>query len=217
MSTLHPYIIGITGGSASGKTSFLHKLVSSLPKGAVSVVSQDNYYLPLEKQYIDENGVPHFDLPESIDRNRFHNDLVKLHKGQPIELLEYTFNNPGKEPDKIIIEPAPIIIMEGLFIFYYEEVRDQLDLKVYIDAKEDVKLDRRMRRDKLERGIDESTILYQWEKHVMPSYKAYLQPLKFLADVVVQNNVSYDLGLQMLRDHLECHLERIGFPFTENR
>ena len=122
-----PYIIGIAGGSASGKTSFLKDLKDKMPKGSVCVISQDNYYKPKEEQQTDENGEVNFDLPESIDRNHFYDDLKKLRQGDTIKIKEYTFNNNDKKPGHLLVKPAPVIVMEGLFIFHYEEIKKALD------------------------------------------------------------------------------------------
>lgn len=201
-----PYIVGISGGSASGKTSFLRKLRQQLPQSSISIVSQDNYYRPKEHQHMDENGQINFDLPTSIDRLAFFNDMQSLRHGNTLMMNEYGFNNPGGEKRQVIIEPAPIIVMEGLFIFHYEEIRNSLDLKVYIDTRDEVKLERRLKRDKDERGYAEDTVLYQWHNHVMPSYNQYLRPYRDDADVIVTNNVSYDKGLFVLVNHLKSVL-----------
>ena len=95
--TWEPYIIGIAGGSASGKTSFLRDLKDKMPKGSLCIISQDNYYKPIEEQQEDENGEVNFDLPESIDRNHFYDDLKKLRQGDTIKIKEYTFNNKDKD------------------------------------------------------------------------------------------------------------------------
>jgi len=197
-----PYIVGIAGGSASGKTSFLRDLCDNFPAGSVSVLSQDNYYLPREKQQCDESGEINFDLPNSIHREDFANDLQKLISGQTVERTEYGFNNPEHKAGKVLIHPAPIIIMEGLFVFYYEEIRSLLDLKVYLDVREEVKLKRRILRDALERGYSESAVRIKWQNHVMPSYKQFLRPYRDTADIVIPNNSNYLKGLEVLKNHL---------------
>jgi uridine kinase len=197
-----PYIVGISGGSASGKTSFLKHLSEALPQGKLCIVSQDNYYRPKEEQVRDENGQINFDLPTSIDRLAFHADMQRLMRGESIRIKEYTFNNASREAREIEMHPAPLLIMEGLFIFHYAEIRDALDLKVYIDARDEVKLERRLKRDRDERGYEHEVVLYQWNNHVMPSYMQYLRPYRDEADVIVTNNLSYDRGLEVLKNHL---------------
>jgi uridine kinase len=197
-----PYLVGISGGSASGKTSFLKDLRKALPVNSTCVVSQDNYYLPQDQQLKDENGQINFDLPTSIHRHDFFKDMIRLREGEIVEIQEYTFNNAARIAQKIILQPAPIIIMEGLFIFHYQEIKDELDLRIYIEAREDIKLNRRLRRDKDERGYPEDVVMYQWHNHVMPSYREYLQPYRDDSDIIVTNNNSYEKALEVVVDHL---------------
>jgi uridine kinase len=200
--SLKPYIIGISGGSASGKTSFLKHLSEALPAEKLCIVSQDNYYRPKDQQLRDENGQINFDLPTSIDRSAFHADMQRLMRGESIRIKEYTFNNASREAQVIEMQPAPILVMEGLFIFHYTEIREALDLKVYIDARDELKLERRLRRDRDERGYEHDVVLYQWNNHVMPSYMQYLRPYRDEADVIITNNTTYDRGLAVLKNHL---------------
>lgn len=201
-----PYIVGIAGGSASGKTSFLKALKKRMPKGSISIVSQDNYYKPFESQTKDENGEVNFDLPTSINRQKFQNDLQVLIEGNPVKIKEYTFNNPNITPEEIELSPAPVIIMEGLFIFHFNEIRSFLDLKVYIKAKEDIKLKRRILRDANERGYNENIVRYQWEQHVTPSYNKFLKPYRDSSDIIITNNISFDKGLNVLVNHLRTKI-----------
>ena len=213
-----PYIIGIAGGSASGKTSFLKDLKDKMPKGSVCIISQDNYYKPIEEQQTDENGEVNFDLPESIDRNHFYDDLKKLRQGDTIKIKEYTFNNKDKEPGHLLVKPAPVIVMEGLFIFHYEEIKKALDLRIYIDAHESVKLERRIKRDSQERGYPEKTVRYQWDNHVMPSYKKFLRPYRDDCHIIITNNSRYTKGLEVLTNHLTLQLpEEYSDRFIEKK
>jgi uridine kinase len=203
------YIVGIAGGSASGKTSFLKNLKNSLPEGAVSIISQDNYYLPKESQVVDEQGEINFDLPTSINRQEFFEDLKRLISGETIERIEYGFNVGSNESAIVSIKPAPIIIMEGLFVFHYEEIRELLDLKVYIDVRDDIKLERRILRDAIERGYNEHSVRYQWDNHVLPSYKKFLRPYRDSSDIIITNNISFNKGCEVLVNHLKAKLVEI--------
>lgn len=200
---IHPYVIGIAGGSASGKTSFLRKLQERLGKDSLAIVSQDNYYLPKEAQSIDDNGEVNFDLPTSIDKQRFFQDVVALISGRSIEIEEYSFNNPSHKPTVITIEPASIIVVEGLFVFHYPHIRELLDLRVYIDVREEIKLNRRIKRDGTERGYNEEVVRYQWKNHVMPSFKKFLKPYRDDSHLIITNNITYTKGLEVLSDHLK--------------
>ena len=208
MNNRKPYFVGIAGGSASGKTSFLNDLVKAFGPEQISLVSQDNYYRPADQQQSDENGRLNFDLPDSIFREEFHRDLELLQAGIPVRREEYTFNNPAVRPKTITVNPAPIIVTEGLFVFHYDEVWHMLDYKVYLHADERIRLARRIERDSKERGYPEEDVRYQWEHHVMPAYRSYLQPYKERCDLVVDNDDHYAPGLHVLVDHLNEVLAR---------
>lgn len=201
------YLIGITGSSASGKTLFLNNLIKNFEAKEVCLISQDNYYIARDEQPIDINGVHNFDLPHSIDSNAFTEDIRKIKNGQGFERMEYTFNNPSKTPKNLIFNPAPIVIVEGLFVMYFEEVRNMLDLKVFIDVEDHICLKRRIVRDNNERGYDLDDVLYRFENHVMPTYNRYLKPLKYEADIIIPNNKNFDNALGVLNGHLQAKLK----------
>jgi len=196
MKSNKKYLIGIAGGSGSGKTTFLRAILDHFSPEQIALVSQDNYYRSKEEQDLDHNGISNFDMPHSIDRNHFYDDMKRLQHGESLEKWEYTFNNPDAAPKKVIVHPAPIIIMEGLFVFHYEEIRDQLDYKIYIDTHHETRLERRIQRDGAERGIAEEQVRYQWHNHVRPSEEKYLEPYKEQCELIVDNTHSFDEGLQ---------------------
>ncbi|TGE27017.1 uridine kinase family protein [Hymenobacter metallicola] len=198
----HPFIVGITGGSASGKTTFLRRLLASFPEEDICLISQDNYYHPRESQSIDVNGVTNFDLPSSIDSASYAADVLQISQGKEVRRLEYTFNNPNVKPAELVFRPAPIVVVEGIFVFYFEEVAKLLDLKVYIDAREHVKLQRRIVRDRDERGYDLEDVLYRYTNHVAPTYEKYIKPFKQDADIVIPNNRHFERGLEVLVSYL---------------
>ncbi|HKK38015.1 MAG TPA: uridine kinase [Cryomorphaceae bacterium] len=201
-----PYVVGVAGGSASGKTSILNDLMSRFESNQVALISQDNYYYERERQFQDVNGEINFDLPTAIDRESLNQDVDDLMAGKVIVKKEYSFNNPAAETKMVSIEPAPILIIEGLFVFHYVELAAKMDLKVYVDALEDVKLKRRIIRDLTERGYPESDVRYRWKNHVMPSYHNYLKPHKRNCDVIINNNSSYQNGLMVLVNHLKASI-----------
>jgi uridine kinase len=201
-----PYIIGITGGSGSGKTYFINNLASRFQPGEICLISQDHYYKALELQYIDEQGVQNFDLPTAIEREKFHQDLLKLKSGEPIKIKEYTFNSPNVTPRTLEFFPAPLIIIEGLFVQYFEEIASELDLKIFIEAKDYIKLSRRIRRDNDERGYDVHDVLYRYQHHVMPVYETIIKPLKHLTDFIIPNNQNFEKALDIITLALKAKL-----------
>src|SRR6195952_1023667 len=143
-----PYIIGIAGGSGSGKTFFLKCFLEHFTADEVSLVSQDDYYIPVAHNMTkEENKLYNFDLPSTIDHQHFQEDIRKLLNKEPILKHEYTFNNPDAIPKLMEIKPAPILIVEGLFILHFKDISELLDMKIFLDADEDVALQRRLKRD----------------------------------------------------------------------
>lgn len=199
-----PYLVGITGGSASGKTRFLTHLVNKIDQSKVCLLSQDNYYRDREDQPVDENGVQNFDLPQSIDGAAYARDIEALKNGEKVTRKEYTFNNPNVEPKMLEFNPAPIIVVEGIFVLYYPEVANLLDLKIFIDAKEHLKLKRRIIRDNEERGYDLEDVLYRYEKHVHPTYEQYIEPFKGDADLIIPNNSHFNNALEVVSTHIQA-------------
>ncbi|MGB3183090.1 MAG: uridine kinase [Cyclobacteriaceae bacterium] len=204
----NPYIVGITGGSASGKTRFLNSLIDKFTPEEVCLISQDNYYRPRHLQPVDENGVQNFDTPHSINHEEYASDIRRLKSGKVVERKEYTFNNPEATPSMLVFRPSPIIVVEGIFVFYYPEVSEQLDLKVFIDARDYIKLKRRIIRDRDERGYELEDVLYRYEKHVAPTFDKYIKPFKYGADVILPNNRedAFDRSLDMLVTYLRSKI-----------
>ncbi|MFT4858571.1 MAG: uridine kinase [Algoriphagus sp.] len=197
-----PFIVGITGGSASGKTLFLERLLSTFESGEVCLISQDNYYKPRHLQPIDGQGVHNFDTPHSIDFEQYAADIRMLQAGETVYREEYTFNNAAKTPKMLTFVSSPVVVVEGIFVLYYPELAELLDLKIFIDAKDHIKLKRRIIRDKVERGYDLDDVLYRYEMHVMPTYEKYIKPFKNEADLIVTNNHNFDKALEVIRTYL---------------
>ena len=202
-----PYLVGITGGSASGKTLFIKQLLEAFPQEEICLLSQDHYYRDRHLQPKDTRGVSNFDMPESLDLDAFARDVARLHAGETITLKEYTYNNPNVVPKTLVFRPAPVMVVEGIFVFYREDIRNQFDLKVFIDAEEHIKLSRRIRRDGQERGYDMDDVLYRYEHHVAPTYDRYIRPFKSEADLIIPNNHSFDRALEVLIQFLKGKAE----------
>lgn len=191
-------VIGIAGGSGSGKSYFVRELISRVPEKSTCLLCQDHYYLPRDQQSRDPEGVRNFDLPSSFARDEMFRDLEYLLQGQVVERDEYVYNNPHEISRLIRMTPAPIILVEGLFVFHFEEVRTMLDLRVFVHAKENLKVIRRIKRDREERNYSLEDVLYRYEKHVLPTFERYIKPYMEESDLVVNNNRSFERGLQVM-------------------
>lgn len=201
------FVVGISGGSGSGKTTFINRIEEQFSPAEVCIMSMDDYYRPREEQVVDENGIKNFDLPESIDSAAFYHDIQRLRAGQSFSRQEYTFNNADATPRMIEYRPAPVIIVEGLFIFHEAEIFDLLDLKILIDSDNVKKLIRRVKRDNTERNYPLDDVLYRYEHHVLPCYERYIKPYIRSLDVIINNNYNFEAGLDLvvgfLRDKIK--------------
>jgi len=184
-----PYIMGIAGGSGSGKTFFLKCFLEHFSADEVSLVSQDDYYFPVAHNMTkEENKHYNFDLPSTIDYDHFEADIERLMTGNAVVKKEYTFNNPDAIPKMLEIKPAPIIIVEGLFILHFKKIAETLDLKIFIEADHDIALQRRLKRDLVERGYSHDDAMFKWVNHVVPAYKEFLLPYRDECDKIIVNN-----------------------------
>jgi len=201
-----PYIVGICGGSGSGKTYLLQQLMRHFSTAHATLISQDNYYRPIHELPVNEDGLINFDHPEAVNLDRLVQDLDLLKQGNSIELLEYNFNNPAVQPKPITYHPAPIMIIEGMFVLHYKPLLAQMALKIYIEADEHIKLVRRLKRDAEERGYPFEVVLRDYEKFVAPMYQRYVAPTRKDSDLIIPNNNQIDTAITVLVHHLKTIL-----------
>ncbi len=183
-----PYIIGVCGGTASGKTYFLERLQEQLSEGVATLISLDNFYRPKEEQPLDENNIANYDTPESINWTQLRLCLEQLERGEQVRLKKYAFNNPLAKEEWLTWEPAPVWIVEGLFCLHDKPLRERFDITLFFDPEEHVKIFRRIERDQVERGYDLKDVAYRYLHHVMPAYQQYVQPYRSRAHVIIPNN-----------------------------
>jgi uridine kinase len=207
MSMQQPYIVGITGGSASGKTRFLKMLLSAFSEDEITLISQDNYYKPLADQELDQNGEVNWDLPNSIDSRRFEDDIKKLLHGKSVSFEEYTFNNTKNPVSRTVtLKPSKILVVEGIFAFHFKEIAELMQLKIFVDAKAKIMYDRRLARDVAERGMEPHEVAYQWDAQVMPAYKKFIKPYRKSSDLVIPNNTDCQKALEVVVSYLKAKL-----------
>jgi len=187
---IKPFIIGITGGSASGKTTLASRIADHLNHN-LSTIKQDNYYrdrsfLPKEER-VDIN----YDHPDAFDTNTLITDLRKLKVGEKIESPLYDFQTHTRSDKTLLIEPFQIIVLDGILIFNNPEVREILDMKVYVDTDSDIRFIRRLQRDTTERARTPISIIHQYLTTVKPMHDKYIEPQKIHSDIIIQGNEEY--------------------------
>jgi len=205
-----PFILGVAGGTASGKTSVCDMIISSLKDRRVALVSQDSFYLPLTAEQKETVAEYNFDHPDAFDWALLHQTINALRNqnalGKPIEIPLYDFVTHSRLQETQTIYGADIIILEGILVFYPAELRQLFDMKIFVDADADTRLARRVIRDINHRGRDVMGVLRQYEKFVKPSFDEYINPTKKYADVIIprgaDNTVAIDLIVQHIRTKL---------------
>ena len=197
-----PMVIGIAGGTGSGKTTLSRKIQSALP-GAV-LIEQDCYYKDLSHLTPKERQQTNFDHPNSIDFERLSQDIMALKSGQPIDKPIYSFKTHSREAGSTHVEPANVIIVEGILIFTEEKMRNLFDLKIYVETDHDVRILRRIERDMQERGRDFANIKDQYLSTVKPMHTQFVEPSRLYADVIIpgesDTSAAVNLILTGLRD-----------------
>ncbi|HRJ88795.1 MAG: uridine kinase [Blastocatellia bacterium] len=200
-------IIGICGGTGSGKTTIARSIVDAVGKTNVVLVEQDSYYRNLADMPLDERHQANFDHPDSIDSDMLVNHLIRLKQGLTVEMPLYDFVTHTRSDKIITIEPKPVVIVEGILIFAESRVLDLLDLRVFVDTPDDVRLIRRLRRDINERGRTFERTLEQYERTIRPMHFEFVEPSKRHADIIIpeaaQPGITVEVLCGLVRERLK--------------
>jgi uridine kinase len=198
--------IGICGGTGSGKTTIARAIVDAVGAERVVLVEQDSYYRNLADMPLDERHQANFDHPDSIDSDMLVNHLLRLKQGLTVEMPLYDFVTHTRSERIEIIEPKPVVIVEGILIFAEPRVLDLLDVRIFVDTPDDIRLMRRLRRDVHERGRTFERTLEQYERTIRPMHFEFVEPSKRHADIIIpenaQNGVSVKFLCSLVREKL---------------
>lgn len=181
-------VIGIAGGTGSGKTTVVSQIINELPDKDVTVISQDSYYKATNNLTLEERSKINFDHPRAIDFKLLVDHLTILRNGDPIDQPIYSFATHNRTKDTIKTHPSKVIIVEGILIFSKRKVRDLLDIKVYVHADSDERLIRRLKRDIQERARDMDEVLQRYQETLKPMHDQFIEPMKEYADIIIPNN-----------------------------
>ena len=192
-----PLIIGIAGGTGSGKTTVARKVAAALPEGSVAIIEHDSYYLDRDNLSYEERCRLNYDHPEALDNELLVEHLGALRKGETVEVPVYDFKTHLRQEKNRDVGPAPVIILEGILVFTDARIRRLLDMKLFVDTAADIRIMRRIRRDIEERGRDFNNIREQYYDTVRPMHDKYVEPSKRWADLIIpeggENLVALDL------------------------
>jgi len=179
------YLIGIAGGSGSGKTTFAKKIIQKVNDPAVVLLSQDSYYLPSLPSDLKTQGETNFDHPSAFDWPLLRNHLAHLRAGEEIAVPIYDYKTGQRTSETILTSQAKVVLLEGIFALWDEEIRNLLDLKIYLQVEADIRFIRRLHRDVKERGRTHDEIIGRYYDTVRPMHQLYLEPTRKYADIIV--------------------------------
>jgi len=207
-------IIGISGGTGSGKTTVANRILESVKASEVVFIQQDSYYRNLKDLPLDYRHIANFDHPDALDNDLLVNHIRKLRAGESVELPIYDFRTHTRANETRSVEPRPIVIVEGILIFADPRLLEQMDIKVFVDTPDDIRFIRRLRRDIDERGRTLESVIEQYVGTVRPMHIQFVEPSKRYADVIIpeggHNLVSIDLISGKIRERLAGALTSVG-------
>lgn len=201
-------IIGIAGGSGSGKTTVVNKIVGGMDGSRVTVICQDNYYNDNSHLTLAERRKINFDHPNAIEFPLLISHLRQLREGKAIEMPTYSFVESTRMAETIRVEPHDVVIVEGILVLAVPELRDIMDIKVFVDADADDRLARRIRRDVAERGRQLENVLNHYETTVKPMHLQFIEPSKRYADLIVPQGGDNEIAIDVLRHFIGRKIEK---------
>lgn len=200
-------IIGIAGGTGSGKTTVVHQIMNELPETEVGIISQDSYYKATDNLNFEERTLINFDHPRSIDFDLLVQHLKELKAGNSINQPVYSFVKHNRTDDYITTHPRKVMIIEGILILCNPELRDLCDIKVFVHADSDERLIRRLKRDIAERGRDMIEVLNRYQNTLKPMHDQFIEPSKAYADIIIPNDTYNTVAIDIVRTVIN---EKIG-------
>ncbi|NLZ61811.1 MAG: uridine kinase [Acholeplasmataceae bacterium] len=196
---MKPVIIAVAGGSSSGKTTVVDKLILNLGEYPITVIKHDDYYKDQSEMSIEERRKVNYDHPFSLDNDLFYRNLCDLIAGKTIKKPTYDFKLLTRASETEIVKPSKIIILEGILILEDERIRKLADIKIYVETDDDVRFIRRLVRDTKERGRTMESVIDQYLTTVKPMHFAFVKPTKRYADIIIPNDYEHDVAVDLVK------------------
>ena len=205
-------IIGIAGGTGSGKTTVVRKIVQALPPHYVAVVPLDSYYNDTTNLTPEERAAINFDHPDAFDWKLLSEHIRMLKNGEAVEQPTYSYIESNRQKETVHVEPKPVIIIEGIMALHYKRLRDMMDLKIFVDTDSDVRLIRNIRRDVVERGRTVDMVLKRYRDVLKPMHEQFIEPTKKYADLIIPQGGENLKGIGILCKYIEGLVPLIEEP-----
>lgn len=199
-------IIGIAGGTGSGKTTVVRKIIEQLPKGEVAVLPQDSYYRDASEKPLEERLEMNFDHPDSVEFELLVKHVKDLKAGKSIEQPIYSYVTCTRAAETILVEPCEVVIVEGILVLTNPKLRDLMDMKIFVDADADDRLMRVIKRDIVERGRSVDRVMERYENTVKPMHEQFIEPSKRYADVIVPQGGNNQVAIDLLTMYIAKEL-----------
>ena len=196
------YIIGIAGGTGSGKTTVVRKIVETLPGDKVALIPQDSYYNDTTSLTMEERRRINFDHPDAFDWDLLTHQIEELRNGRPIEQPTYSYIESNRQAETVHVEPCEVIIIEGIMALYKKELRELMDLKIFVDADADERLIRVIQRDTVERGRTTQMVIDRYLDVLKPMHEEFIEPTKRYADLIVPQGGSNTRAIEIMRTYI---------------
>ena len=199
-------VVGIAGGTASGKTTVARKLIEAIPARKVALLEQDSYYRDLSDLPLEERTQFNFDHPDAFDIPKMVAHLAALKAGRAVDVPIYDFSRHVPKLETIHVEPAPVVMIDGILVLAIEQVRSLLDVKIFVDTDDDVRVIRRIERDVRDRGRTLEGVVEQYFRTVRPMHRGFVEPSKRHADIVIPHGGSNDVAIEMVAGAVRARL-----------
>ncbi|SHE91720.1 uridine kinase [Fodinibius roseus] len=203
---MEPLIIGVAGGSGAGKTTVVRHIIDTFREECILLLQHDSYYRDLKHLPFSERTQQNFDHPSALETELMIRHIKALKEGYQVEIPIYDFTNHIRKDETRLVEPRDIILIDGILIFNEKELRELMDIKLYVDTDDDIRLLRRIQRDIVERDRELENVLHQYKKFVRPMHLEFVEPSKRYADIIIprggQNKVALDMVNALIQDHL---------------
>lgn len=201
-------IIGICGGTGSGKTTVARRILEAVDRDYVAYLQHDSYYRNLGDMPVELRHQINFDHPDALDNELFANHIRALRAGDAIEMPLYDFATHTRKPETVRVEPRPILILEGILIFIDAKLRELMDLKIFVDTADDLRFIRRLRRDVSERGRSVELVIKQYLDTVRPMHEQFVEPSKRYADVIIPEGGYNSVGIDLISGRIHVQVQQ---------